>query len=75
MLQNKSLLVALALLVALGSQAQTMKLAAVIDSITASHPVVKMYDHEIRAMDEAAKGARSWMAPQLGFGQDRKSVV
>lgn len=69
MLQNKSLLVALALLVALGSQAQTMKLAAVIDSITASHPVVKMYDHEIRAMDEAAKGARSWMAPQLGFGQ------
>lgn len=69
MLQNKSLLVAFALLVAVSSQAQTMKLAAVIDSITASHPVVKMYDHEIRAMDEAAKGARSWMAPQLGFGQ------
>jgi len=69
MLQNKSLLVAFVLLVAVSSQAQTMKLAAVIDSITASHPVVKMYDHEIRAMDEAAKGARSWMAPQLGFGQ------
>lgn len=69
MLQNKSLLVALALLVAVSGQAQTMKLGAVIDSITASHPVVKMYDHEIRAMDEAAKGARSWMAPQLGFGQ------
>lgn len=69
MLQNKSILVAFALLLALNSQAQTMKLDAVIDSITASHPVVKMYDHEIRAMDEAAKGARSWMAPQLGFGQ------
>jgi outer membrane protein TolC len=69
MLQNKSILTAFALLLALNSQAQTMKLDAVIDSITASHPVVKMYDHEIRAMDEAAKGARSWMAPQLGFGQ------
>lgn len=69
MLQNKSILAAFALLLALNSQAQTMKLDAVIDSITASHPVVKMYDHEIRAMDEAAKGARSWMAPQLGFGQ------
>lgn len=69
MLQNKSILTAFALLLAINSQAQTMKLDAVIDSITASHPVVKMYDHEIRAMDEAAKGARSWMAPQLGFGQ------
>lgn len=69
MLQNKSILTAFALLLAINSQAQTMKLDAVIDSITASHPVVKMYDHEIRAMDEAAKGARSWMAPQVGFGQ------
>jgi len=69
MLQNKIYLAAVALLVGFTSQAQTMKLAAVIDSITASHPVVKMYDNEIRAMDEAAKGARSWMPPQLGFGQ------
>ncbi len=49
--------------------AQTMKLDAIIDSIKASHPVVKMYDNEIRSMDEAAKGARSWMPPQVGFGQ------
>jgi outer membrane protein TolC len=28
-----------------------------------------MYDHEIRSMDEAAKGARSWMPPQIGIGQ------
>ena len=33
-----------------------MPLDAVIDSITASHPVVKMYNNEIRSMDEAAKG-------------------
>lgn len=49
--------------------AQTMKLDAIIDSITVSHPVVKMYNNEIRSMDEAAKGARSWMPPQVGIGQ------
>ncbi|MBW0162698.1 MAG: TolC family protein [Sediminibacterium sp.] len=46
-----------------------MKLHAIIDSIKTKHPVVKMYDHEIRSMDEAAKGARSWMPPQIGIGQ------
>ena len=49
--------------------AQTLNLDAIIDSITASHPVVKMYNNEIRSMDEAAKGARSWMPPQFGVGQ------
>lgn len=48
--------------------AQTLKLDAIIDSITASHPVVKMYDNEIRSMDEAAKGARSWMPPEFSTG-------
>jgi len=46
-----------------------LKLHAIIDSIKTKHPVVKMYDHEIRSMDEAAKGARSWMPPQIGIGQ------
>lgn len=68
MLQNKSILAAFALLLALNSQAQTMKLDAVIDSITASHPVVKMYNQEIRSMDEAAKGAKSWMPPEFSSG-------
>lgn len=49
--------------------AQTIRLDAILDSIKAFHPVVKMYDHEIRSMDEAAKGARSWMPPQVGIGQ------
>ena len=48
--------------------AQTLKLDAIIDSITASHPVVKMYDNEIRSIDEAAKGARSWMPPEFSTG-------
>lgn len=49
--------------------AQTLKLDSIIDSIRSKHPVVKMYDNEIRSMDEAAKGARSWMPPQIGIGQ------
>lgn len=55
-------------LAALNSNAQTMKLNAIIDSITISHPVVKMYNNEIRSMDEAAKGAKSWMPPELSSG-------
>lgn len=48
--------------------AQTLKLDAILDSITASHPSVKMYDAEIRSMDEAAKGAKSWMPPEISTG-------
>jgi outer membrane protein TolC len=53
--------------IALGQS--NVRISAIIDSIKASHPVVKMYDNEIRSMDEAAKGARSWMPPQVGIGQ------
>lgn len=69
MLKNKLLPTLFAVMVALSSRSQTLTLNAVIDSIKASHPVVKMYDNEIRSMDEAAKGARSWMPPQVGIGQ------
>jgi outer membrane protein TolC len=48
--------------------AQIVKLDAIIDSITASHPVVKMYNNEIRSIDEAAKGAKSWMPPEVSTG-------
>ncbi|MEO6733655.1 MAG: TolC family protein [Ferruginibacter sp.] len=48
--------------------AQTLKLNTIIDSIAAAHPVVKMYQNEIRSMDEAAKGATSWMPPEFSTG-------
>ena len=50
------------------SYAQRMPLTAVMDSIAANHPVVKMYNAEVRSMDAAAKGARSWMPPTVGAG-------
>jgi len=68
MRMNKFFPMLFALSVAFGSKAQTMKLDAIVDSITISHPVVKMYDYEIRSMDEAAKGARSWMPPEFSTG-------
>lgn len=68
MLLNKTYLVLSALLLVTAGRAQTLKLAAVIDSITVSHPVVKMYNQEIRSMDEAAKGAKSWMPPEFSTG-------
>lgn len=69
MLKNKLLITLLASVVAVSSHSQALKLNVIIDSIKTAHPVVKMYDNEIRSMDEAAKGARSWMPPQVGIGQ------
>jgi outer membrane protein TolC len=57
-----------AFVVAFSGKAQTIKLNAIIDSIKASHPAVKMYDNEIRSMNEAAKGAKSWMPPEFSTG-------
>ena len=51
-----------------GSEAQVMKLEAILDSITISNPIVQMYNSEIRSMDEAAKGAKSWMPPEFSAG-------
>lgn len=50
------------------TDAQVLNLNTILDSIAASHPSVKMYDAEIKAMDAAAKGARSWMPPEFGAG-------
>jgi outer membrane protein TolC len=51
-----------------GAMAQTLKLADILDTIRHSNPSLKMYDAEIRSMDAAAKGARSWMAPEISTG-------
>lgn len=50
------------------SSAQILKLNDILDSIQLSYPSLKMYDAEIQSLDAAAKGARSWMAPQVSTG-------
>jgi outer membrane protein TolC len=66
--KNKFFPIMFALSVAVRSRAQTLKLDAIIDSITVSHPLVRMYENEIRSMDEAARGAKSWMPPEFSTG-------
>ncbi|UKJ06593.1 TolC family protein [Solitalea lacus] len=68
MLKNKIITIILAVVAVGSSKAQTLKLESILDSIRQSHPSVKMYDYEIRSMDEAAKGARSWMPPEVNTG-------
>ena len=45
-----------------------MSLDSVLSVIEKNNPVVQMYDADIRSMDEAAKGAKSWSPPELGTG-------
>ncbi|MGZ8553600.1 MAG: TolC family protein [Chitinophagaceae bacterium] len=47
---------------------QQYSITQILDTIQASNPIGKMYDADIRSMDEAAKGARSWMPPEVGAG-------
>jgi len=49
-------------------QAQRMSLNEILNTIQNNHPVMKMYEADIRSADEAAKGARAWMAPELQTG-------
>ena len=52
----------------LQASTQTMPLGVLLDSIEIGNPSLRMYDYDVRAMDEAARGARSWMPPQIGAG-------
>ncbi|MFV8326926.1 TolC family protein [Flavobacterium sp. ZS1P14] len=48
--------------------AQTLSLDTVLTTIKTNNPQLKMYDADIQSMDAAAKGAKSWMAPQVSTG-------
>ncbi|MDZ4330595.1 MAG: TolC family protein, partial [Flavobacterium sp.] len=48
--------------------AQTLSLDNVLSTIKTNNPQLKMYDADIQSMDAAAKGARSWMPPQVETG-------
>lgn len=47
---------------------QVLKLEDIFSIIQKNNPEVKMYDAQIRSLDEASKGARSWMPPEFGAG-------
>jgi outer membrane protein TolC len=69
-MKKTNIILTLILLASTFANAQQNKLSLqqVLDSVKTKNPVAKMYDAEIKSMDEAAKGARSWMAPEVGTG-------
>ena len=69
MLKNKYFLVISCLVLNVNVMvAQTLSLDAVLDNIKTNNPQLKMYDADIQSMDAAAKGAKSWMPPQVSTG-------
>lgn len=48
--------------------AQKLSLENIFSEIQQQHPAMKMYDADIMAMDEAAKGAKSWMPTEFASG-------
>ena len=53
---------------AFSANAQKLNLENIFSEIQQQHPAMKMYDADIMAMDEAAKGARSWMPTDFSSG-------
>lgn len=45
-----------------------LTLPEILQQIESQNPELKASEATIRSMDEAAKGAKNWMAPQLGTG-------
>lgn len=66
----KNLLILMGLIMMQESiQAQSLlTMDEIKSSVEKNHPALKMLDSEARSMNEAAKGAYSWMPPELGAG-------
>jgi cobalt-zinc-cadmium efflux system outer membrane protein len=62
------LLIVVFVVTALSVKAQQLKLDSILNEIHRVNPQMKMFDADIRSADEAAKGAKSWMAPELSSG-------
>ena len=69
-MQNSSFYIVISCLILsfTNSTAQTLSLDEVLTTIKIKNPQLKMYDSDIQSMDAAAKGAKSWMPPQVETG-------
>jgi outer membrane protein TolC len=61
------ILVSLIIIKSVSAQ-QVMQLQTILDTMRIVNPEIKMFDAQIRSLDEAAKGARNWEAPELSTG-------
>jgi len=67
-MERKFFIVSIAAILLFKGNAQTLSLDSILNAVRQSHPAMKMYDADIRSMDEASKGAKSWMPPELETG-------
>ena len=68
-MKRKFLVIAFFLVLATASRSQEkLSLGEVFSSISNNHPDLKGYDAQIRSLDEAARGAKSWEPPLLSTG-------
>jgi len=65
---KKGILLLLMASFTLGANAQLLTLDSIFTTIQSQHPAMKMYEADITAMDEAAKGAKSWMPTEFASG-------
>lgn len=68
-MKRKLIILSSVLLLAFISKAQEkLALHDIFYRIATNHPDLKMFDAQIRSLDEAAKGARTWEAPEISTG-------
>lgn len=63
-----SALISFCCLVLVSRAQNNLSLEQVITEIQTKHPTVRRFNAEIRSLDEAARGAWSWMPPEVGTG-------
>jgi outer membrane protein TolC len=54
--------------VAFANSQEKLNLDSIFSAISINHPDLKMYDAQIRSLDEAAKGAKNWEPPLVSTG-------
>jgi outer membrane protein, heavy metal efflux system len=64
---KKPLIIAF-LFITISARSQVLTLDSIYAAIVTNYPMLKSYDAEIRSLDESAKGAHNWEAPQLSTG-------
>ena len=62
------ILIGLTLITSGAMSQQVLTIQEIQSAIQTNHPALKMLDAEARSMNEEAKGAYSWMPPEVGAG-------
>lgn len=62
------ILIGLTLITSGAMSQQVLTMQEIQSAIQTNHPALKMLDAEARSMNEGAKGAYSWMPPEVGAG-------